>query len=94
MVASDLQLDFFSLSWVQEILHPNWEMLCDDDGNYIMFIPLASKFGLTYRLQPLFIHNKKHESEKGLLSVNHALRKIDTPSILFFFGIFSINHIW
>ncbi len=33
------------------------------------------------------IHNKKHESEKGLLSVNHALRKIDTPSILFFFGI-------
>jgi Na+/H+ antiporter NhaD/arsenite permease-like protein len=34
-----------------------------------------------------FIHHKKHESEKGLLSVNHALRKIDTPSILFFFGI-------
>ena len=33
------------------------------------------------------IHNKKHESEKGLLSVNHALRKIDTPSILFFLGI-------
>lgn len=34
-----------------------------------------------------FVHHKKHESEKGLLSVNHALRKIDTPSILFFFGI-------
>ena len=33
------------------------------------------------------VHNKKNESEKGLLSVNHALRKIDTPSILFFFGI-------
>lgn len=33
------------------------------------------------------IHNKKHEHEKGLLSVNHALRKIDTPSILFFLGI-------
>jgi len=33
------------------------------------------------------IHHRKHESEKGLLSVNHALRKIDTPSILFFFGI-------
>jgi Na+/H+ antiporter NhaD/arsenite permease-like protein len=33
------------------------------------------------------IHNGKDEAEKGLLSVNHALRKIDTPSILFFLGI-------
>ncbi|MBC7776236.1 MAG: sodium:proton antiporter NhaD [Phycisphaerae bacterium] len=33
------------------------------------------------------IHGKKDEAEKGLLSVNHALRKIDTPSILFFLGI-------
>ncbi len=33
------------------------------------------------------IHNKKDEDEKGLFSVNHALRKIDTPSILFFLGI-------
>jgi len=33
------------------------------------------------------IHSKKDEGEKGLRSVNHALRKIDTPSILFFLGI-------
>jgi Na+/H+ antiporter NhaD/arsenite permease-like protein len=33
------------------------------------------------------IHSGKDEGEKGLLSVNHALRKIDTPSILFFLGI-------
>jgi Na+/H+ antiporter NhaD/arsenite permease-like protein len=33
------------------------------------------------------IHSEKDEREKGLLSVNHALRKIDTPSILFFLGI-------
>ncbi len=33
------------------------------------------------------IHSGKNEAEKGLLSVNHALRKIDTPSILFFLGI-------
>ena len=33
------------------------------------------------------IHSKKDEAEKGLRSVNHALRKIDTPSILFFLGI-------
>jgi Na+/H+ antiporter NhaD/arsenite permease-like protein len=33
------------------------------------------------------IHARKGNDEKGLLSVSHALRKIDTPSILFFFGI-------
>jgi len=33
------------------------------------------------------VHSGKDEVEKGLLSVNHALRKIDTPSILFFLGI-------
>ncbi len=34
-----------------------------------------------------FIHSEKDEREKGFYSVNHALRKIDTPSILFFLGI-------
>ena len=33
------------------------------------------------------IHNGKNDEEKGLLSVNHALRKVDTPSVLFFLGI-------
>lgn len=33
------------------------------------------------------VHSGRDEEEKGLLSVNHALRKIDTPSILFFLGI-------
>ncbi len=33
------------------------------------------------------IHSEKDDTEKGVLSVNHALRKIDTPSILFFLGI-------
>lgn len=33
------------------------------------------------------MHSEKDEAEKGLYSVNHALRKIDTPSILFFLGI-------
>ncbi len=33
------------------------------------------------------IHSGKDEEEKGLLSVNHALRKVDTPSVLFFLGI-------
>jgi Na+/H+ antiporter NhaD/arsenite permease-like protein len=33
------------------------------------------------------MHSKKVSNEKGSLSVSHALRKIDTPSILFFLGI-------
>jgi Na+/H+ antiporter NhaD/arsenite permease-like protein len=33
------------------------------------------------------IHSGRDESEKGIYSVNHALRKIDSPSILFFLGI-------
>ncbi|MCC7466591.1 MAG: sodium:proton antiporter NhaD [Saprospiraceae bacterium] len=34
-----------------------------------------------------YIHGGKDDIEKGPKSVNHALRKIDTPSILFFLGI-------
>jgi Na+/H+ antiporter NhaD/arsenite permease-like protein len=33
------------------------------------------------------LHRKKNTAEKDGLSVAHALRKIDTPSILFFLGI-------
>lgn len=33
------------------------------------------------------IHKKKNDRDKSTLSVLHALRKIDTPSILFFLGI-------
>lgn len=42
--------------------------------------------GLLWAITEL-IHNGKDEAEKGILSVNHALRKIDTPSVLFFLGI-------
>jgi Na+/H+ antiporter NhaD/arsenite permease-like protein len=34
-----------------------------------------------------FIHNGKDNIDKDSLSVNYAIRKIDTPSILFFLGI-------
>jgi Na+/H+ antiporter NhaD/arsenite permease-like protein len=34
-----------------------------------------------------FIHGEKNDEDKHPLSVVHALRKIDTPSILFFLGI-------
>jgi len=57
MVASSPQLDFFSLSWVWDVLHTNWEMVCDDAGHYLGPIPMASKFGFSYRLQPFFIRS-------------------------------------
>lgn len=67
MVASDEQLDFFSLSWVQDILHKDWEMLCDEDGNYLLNIPKGSKLGFSYRLQPFFIRSlhvsSKHQGD-------------------------------
>lgn len=34
-----------------------------------------------------FIHSGKDTIDKDILSVNYAIRKIDTPSILFFLGI-------
>ncbi len=50
------------------------------------FMGMLLSLGIIWTITEL-IHNKKHDNEKGNLSVSHALRKIDTPSILFFFGI-------
>jgi Na+/H+ antiporter NhaD/arsenite permease-like protein len=33
------------------------------------------------------LHKKKNDEDKNFLTVTYAIRKIDTPSILFFFGI-------
>ena len=65
----------------------------------LLFVPifktithLPPYMGVLFGLGALWIitemiHSGRDEAEKGLLSVNHALRKIDTPSILFFLGI-------
>lgn len=50
------------------------------------FMGMLVGLGLLWVLTE-FIHSDKDEAEKGLLSVNHALRKVDSPSILFFLGI-------
>jgi Na+/H+ antiporter NhaD/arsenite permease-like protein len=50
------------------------------------YMGMLFSLGVIWALTEI-IHNKKHVDEKGSLSVSHALRKIDTPSILFFFGI-------
>ncbi len=50
------------------------------------YMGIVFGLGLMWVLTEM-VHSGKDESEKGLFSVNHALRKIDTPSILFFLGI-------
>ncbi|MFY8165090.1 MAG: sodium:proton antiporter NhaD, partial [Sediminibacterium sp.] len=60
------------------------------------YMGMLFSLGLMWVITEL-VHAKKGEREKGNLSVSHALRKIDTPSILFFFGILisiaSLSHI-
>ena len=50
------------------------------------YMGMLFSLGIMWVLTEL-IHHKKEAAEKGVLSVSHALRKIDTPSILFFLGI-------
>ena len=50
------------------------------------YMGMLCSLGIMWVLTELMHHNKVSD-EKGNLSVSHALRKIDTPSILFFAGI-------
>jgi Na+/H+ antiporter NhaD/arsenite permease-like protein len=50
------------------------------------YMGMLCSLGIMWVLTELMHHNKVSD-EKGNLSVSHALRKIDTPSILFFLGI-------
>jgi Na+/H+ antiporter NhaD/arsenite permease-like protein len=50
------------------------------------FMGMLLGLGILWIISEL-IHKDRDEEEKGSVSVVHALRKIDTPSILFFLGI-------
>jgi len=50
------------------------------------FMGVLFGLGLMWTITEI-IHNKKDDEDKDSLSVVHALRKIDVPSILFFLGI-------
>ena len=50
------------------------------------FMGMLMGLGIIWMITEM-IHSGKDEIEKGTRSVVHALRKIDTPSILFFLGI-------
>jgi len=48
---------FFMLSWVLDILHPNWDALVYLNYEAFMPIPKAQKYGLTYVFQPKFMRS-------------------------------------
>lgn len=50
------------------------------------FMGMLAALGLMWLITEV-IHRGKPEKDKGLLSVNSALQRIDTPTILFFLGI-------
>jgi len=56
---------FFMLSWVLDILHPNWDALVYLNYEAFMPIPIAKKFGVNYIFQPKFIRSLSifHEKE-------------------------------
>ena len=50
------------------------------------FMGMLFSLGVMWLITEI-IHSKKDTIDKDILSVNYAIRKIDTPSILFFLGI-------
>ena len=62
---------FFSLSWVLDILHPNWDALVYLNYEAFMPIPKAQKYGLTYVFQPKFIRSfsifNENEDQRELI---------------------------
>jgi hypothetical protein len=56
-ICSSASPSFFMLSWVLDILHPNWDALVYLNYEAFMPIPKAKKIGLTYVFQPKFIRS-------------------------------------
>lgn len=57
IVALKSNLDFFSLLWVQDILHPQWAYVLDAADQIMLRVPVSKKFGIKAYLQPLFIRS-------------------------------------
>ena len=56
-ISTSASPSFFMLSWVLDILHPNWDALVYLNYEAFMPIPKAQKYGLTYVFQPKFIRS-------------------------------------
>ena len=65
------------LSWVLDILHPNWDALVYLNYEAFMPIPKAKKIGLTYVFQPKFIRSLSifNENEDHRLAIIAIFRE-------------------
>lgn len=43
----------YAYSWYLDIVSPNWEALVSDDYEYIMPLPVKSRYGIPYLVQPV-----------------------------------------
>lgn len=50
------------------------------------YIGMLAALGILWLITEI-LHKQKNDEDKNFLTVTYAIRKIDTPSILFFFGI-------
>ncbi len=57
LVASETTFGFFAQTWVQDILHPNWEYVLNHNKEPIVRLPYTKKFGFKAYLQPLFLRS-------------------------------------
>ena len=44
----------YAFSWYLDVVSPGWEAIADTDYNAVMPLPVKSKFGLRYIVQPVF----------------------------------------
>jgi hypothetical protein len=57
LVASQDRIGFFDQIWVQDILHPTWQYLLNEQQEPILRMPFVKKYGLKAYLQPLFLRS-------------------------------------
>ena len=76
-ICSSASPSFFMLSWVLDILHPNWDALVYLNYEAFMPIPKAKKIGLTYVFQPKFIRSLSifNENEDHRLAIIAIFRE-------------------
>ena len=61
----------YAYSWYLDIVSPNWEALVSEDYAYIMPLPVKSRYGIPYLVQPVLtqqlgIYSKKKINERNI----------------------------
>ena len=76
-ICASVSPSFFALSWVLDILHPNWKALVLNDYQGFMPISEAKKYGVAYVFQPKFIRSFSifHETESQRVAILDAFKE-------------------